>query len=130
VLISPAAEGEGLLLRQVMASLAPRFPLLMMVGARDAVSADPVRAVRPIIERAGLRLNRVELFDSSLHGYKLLRFEPRVTAQIARFFEGTIKFKAASDWEPRYNLTPVAYGDIQLIRVAKAPGAAPAAEKK
>lgn len=132
VLISPLADGEGLLLRQVVNALAPRVPLTLMVGERDAVSADPVRAVRPLVERpaGGMRLNRVELFDSSLHGYKLLWLEPRITSVITKFLEGTIKLKAVAVWEPRYNLTPVQYGDIQLVRGKTNPPAAAAAEKK
>lgn len=124
VLISPLADGEGFLLRQVMGSLAPRVPLLLMAGERDAVSANPVRSVRTIVERN--RLNRVELFPSSLHGYKLLRLEPKVTSDISKFLEGTVKLKAL-EWEPRYNLTPVQYGEIQLVR-PKAQD--PAAKKK
>jgi pimeloyl-ACP methyl ester carboxylesterase len=126
VLISPLADGEGFLLRQVTNALAPRVPLTILVGERDQISADPVRSVRPIVERpaGGLKLNRVELFDSSLHGYKLLWLEPRITTVITKFLEGTIKLKATAAWEPRYNLTPVAYGDIQLVR------GKPAAAKK
>jgi hypothetical protein len=118
VLVSPLADGEGILLKDVMLSVGPRIPLLLMVGARDVVSADPVRAVRPLVER--VRQNRVEIFDSSLHGYKLLRLEPRAPSVVARFFEGTVKFKN-NEWEPRYNLTPVAYGDIELVRGGKLP---------
>ena len=40
---------------------------------------------------------------------------------------GTIKLKAQAVWEPRYNLTPVAYSDIQLVR---AKGADAPADKK
>ena len=64
------------------------------------------------------RLNRVELFPSSLHGYKLLKLEPRATAVIARFLEGHIKLKSA-EWEPRFNLTPVVFTDVEVIRHAK-----------
>jgi len=137
VLISPMADGEGFLLRQVMSALAPRIPQLLLVGERDAISADPVRAVRPIVERpaAGLKLNRVELFDTSLHGYKLLWLEPKLTSSIPKFLEGTIKLKATATWEPRYNLTPVPYDSIQLVRSAKGKEAAekekePKAEEK
>ncbi|MHC5544278.1 hypothetical protein ACYOEI_39120, partial [Singulisphaera rosea] len=89
----------------------------------DAVSANPVRSVRTVVERN--RLNRVELFPSSLHGYKLLRLEPKVTSDISKFLEGTVKLKAL-EWEPRYNMTPVQYGEIQLVR----PKAQDAAKKK
>src|SRR5262245_10221809 len=132
VLVSPLPDGEGLLLRTVMNSLAPRIPLLLMVGERDPISADPVRMVRPVVERpaAGLKLNRIEVFDTSLHGYKLLWLEPKVPAAIAKFLEGTIKLKATAVWEPRYNLTPVAYDDIQLVRTPKAQDAAAKEKEK
>jgi len=123
VLISPLADGQGLLLRQVLSSLAPRIPLLVMAGERDASSIDPVRAIRPIVERpaGGMKLNKVEVFDSSLHGYKLLWLEPKVTSSITKFLEGTVKLKATAPWEPRYNLTPVEidYNGIQLVRSSK-----------
>jgi len=121
VLVSPLPDGEGFLLRNLMNSLAPRIPILLMAGERDSISADPVRMVRPVVERpaAGLKLNRVELFDTSLHGYKLLWLEPKVPSTIAKFLEGTIKLKATAVWEPRYNLTPVQFDDIQLVRAAK-----------
>jgi hypothetical protein len=129
VLVSPLADGEGLLLNQVVAALAPRIPLFVLSGARDQMSADPVRAVRPIVERARAQGSRVQLFDSSLHGYKLVRLEPGVAAESIKFFDRTIKIRSPDkpiEWEPRYNLTPVAFFDIQLVRSAKA--AAPAAK--
>jgi len=132
VLVSPLPDGEGFLLRNVMNSLAPRIPLLVMVGERDPISADPVRMVRPVVERpaAGLKLNRVELFDTSLHGYKLLWLEPKVPATIAKFLEGTVKLKATAVWEPRYNLTPVQFDDIQLVRAVKEKEKEAAAKEK
>ncbi len=87
-----------------------------MAGERDPVSSDPVKAAKTYVTRS--RLNKVEFFPSSLHGYKLLRLEPKATSVILRFFESTIKFKA-QEWEPRYNLTPVAFSDIQVVRNAK-----------
>lgn len=116
VLISPQADGEGFLLREVGAQLAQRFPTLIMAGERDPVSADPVLAVKPLIER--VRQNKVEMFPSSLHGYKLLRLEPKATSVLARFLEGTIKYKSP-EWTPRYNLTPVTTEDIQVVRNIK-----------
>lgn len=60
------------------------------------------------------RLNKVELFPSSLHGYKLLRLESKVAQTLLRFFEPAIKLRPI-DWEPRYNLTPVTVSDIQTV---------------
>ena len=129
VLISPMADGEGLLLGKVLSTLAPRFPLLVLVGARDHSSSDPVRAVRPIVENPLYKQNKVETFDSSLHGYKLLRLEPKVTSVITRFLEGTAKYKAV-EWEPRYNLNPITFSDVTIVRNAKAADAAKAAQDR
>jgi alpha-beta hydrolase superfamily lysophospholipase len=127
VLISPMADGEGLLLGKVMSTLAPRCPLLVLVGARDPASSDPVRSVRPIVENPLYKQNKVETFDSSLHGYKLLRLEPKVTSVITRFLEATAKYKPI-EWEPRYNLYPIAFSDVAIVRNAKAPDAPDAAK--
>src|SRR5262249_2290328 len=51
------------------------------------------------------------------HGYKLLRLEPRATSVLMRFLEG-VKFKNP-EWEPRYNLTPVPFSDVKVVRNAK-----------
>ena len=128
VLISPMSDGEGFLLVPLLNKLAARIPLLLMAGRGDLISGDPVRAARPFVERPQFRRNQVKLFDSKLHAWKLLRFEPRATAEILSFFERSIKFKVF-EWEPRYNLNPVAVTDIQTLRDAKAL-AAPAAKAK
>jgi pimeloyl-ACP methyl ester carboxylesterase len=117
VLVSPLTEGEGYPFATLMNALAPRIPVLLMAGERDAASHEAVRKVRANVEKT--RQNKVELFPSSLHGYKLLRLEPRATSVLTKFLEGTVKLKS-SEWEPRYNLAPVAFSDIQLIRHAKA----------
>jgi len=137
VLISPMADGEGLVLSKVMSALAPRFPLMVMVGARDQASSDPVRAVRPIVENPLYKQNKIETFDTPLHGYKLLRLEPKVTSLITRFLEGTAKYKNV-EWEPRYNLTPIGFKDVAIVlnkagdaaKAAPAPAPAPGKEKE
>ena len=118
VLVSPTAiEGrEGL--ESVLTTLAPRVPLLLMVGERDTDSHASVKAVRPFVERT--KTNKIELFPSSLHGYKLLRLEPKVSSVLTRFLDSTLKSRA-DEWEPRYNLNPVAYSDIQFVRNANPP---------
>jgi alpha-beta hydrolase superfamily lysophospholipase len=126
ILISPMADGEGLLLGKVTSALAPRFPLLVMVGERDHTSFEPFRAVRPIVQNPLYKHNKVETFDSALHGYKLLRLEPKVTSVITRFLEGTAKYKPV-EWEPRYNLSPISFHDVAIVRNAKAADAAKAA---
>jgi hypothetical protein len=115
-LVSPMPEGEGLAFGRLISTLAPRIPVLLAAGERDAASHETVRRVRAGIERT--RQNKVILYPSSLHGYKLLRLEPKAALDVAKFLEGTVKLKAA-DWEPRYNLTPVTYTDIQVVRHIK-----------
>ena len=66
------------------------------------------------------RLNKVEFVPSSLHGYKLLRLEPKVTAALVRFLDTTLKSRPA-EWEPQYNLTPVTFGDPQLVETSSRP---------
>jgi len=113
VLVSPKAEGSGFLLSHVLAAVAPRIPLLLLAGDRDNPSKDAVQSVRQLIER--VRLNKVELFPSSpLSGYKLLRLEPKVTSTIFRFLDTALRGRAL-EWEPRLNLTPVTYSDIQTV---------------
>jgi pimeloyl-ACP methyl ester carboxylesterase len=115
VLISPYPEGSGYVLSHVLSSLAPRFPLGLLAGSKDNASKDAVESVRRMVER--MRLNKIELFPSPLHGYKLLRLEPKVTTAITRFLDSTVKLRP-TDWEPRYNLTPVTVTDIMTVRHA------------
>jgi len=125
VLISPYPAGFGYVLGHILPSLTPRAPLALLAGSKDNASKDAVESVRRLVERA--RLNKVELFPSSLHGYKLMRLEPKVTPAIMRFLEPTIKLRPI-DWEPRYNLTPVTVSEIQTVRHTQTPEK-PAAKK-
>ena len=125
-LISPNPEGFGHTLGHVVTSLAPRVPLLLVVGERDNPSKDAVQSVRQLVERS--RLNKVELFPSSLHGYKLLRLEPKVTSSLFHFLEIALKNRPV-EWEPQYNLTPVTFGDAQMVHNAKRPDAPKAKTK-
>ena len=134
VLISPMidAQSQGLRAQQPITTLAPRIPLCLLVGERDAASADLVKAAKAAVTR--VRSNKVELFPSSLHGFKLLRLEPNVTTTITRFFDETIKAKA-EEWEPRYNMDPITYTGVRMIpntsqTPADTPKAAEAATKK
>jgi hypothetical protein len=111
-LISPNPEGFGYVLRHGITALAPRVPLLLVAGERDNPSKDTVQSVRQIVQRA--RLNKIGLFPSSLHGYKLLRLEPKVTSALIHFLDATLKNKPV-EWEPQYNLTPISFGDSQLV---------------
>src|SRR5271166_4971977 len=125
VLISPYPAGSGYVLGHILPSLTPRTPLALLAGSKDNASKDTVESVRRLVERT--RINKVELFPSSLHGYKLMRLEPKVTPAIMRFLEPTIKLRPI-DWEPRYNLTPVTVSEIQTVRHTQAPEK-PAAKK-
>ena len=124
VLISPYPAGFGYVLGQILPSLVPRIHLELLAGSKDNASKDAVESVRRVVERARLK---VELFPSSLHGYKLMRLEPKVTPAIMRFLEPTIKLRPI-DWEPRYNLIPVTVSEIQTVRHTQAPEK-PAAKK-
>jgi len=125
VLVSPVAEGFGSKLSSNLASVAPRVPMLLMAGERDAASFNPVKDVQATVARQ--RQSKVDLYPTSLHGYKLLRFQPKVADAILAFFEATIKKARIDEWEPRYNLSPVVYGDIELV-AKKAGGAVAAAQ--
>lgn len=119
VLISPMveAQSQGVFAKPAITQVAARIPLDIMVGERDAASFglvdDGPGSVKAIVRRG--RLNKVETFPSALHGYKLLQFEPNLTAAIFGFLDGTIKAKA-DEWEGRYLLTPVAYTDVRMIK--------------
>jgi len=116
-LISPLAEGEGYAFPTLMNSLASRIPVMLAAGDRDAASHDTVKRVKAGVEKT--RQNKVELFPSSLHGSKLLRLEPKAVTAVVKFLDSTVKLRA-TDWQPRYNLTPVSYSDIQVVRHGKA----------
>jgi hypothetical protein len=89
-------------------------------GKKDAVDRPKAEIAKPVGEQVGrLRLNKVELFPSPLHGYKLVRLEPKITATITHFLESTIKLRPA-EWEPRYNLAPVTTSEILTIPRRKA----------
>ena len=126
VLISPQgdATSQGLRIAPSLATLAQRIPMLVMAGERDAASMEAVTANRAVVERS--RLNKVEAYPTSLHGYKLLWLQPKAASSIGKFLETTVKFRA-EEYEPRYNLTPVEYKDVQLVRRAAPvdPAAAP-----
>ena len=113
VLISPNPEGFGHVLRQGATTLAPRVPLFLAAGERDNISKDTVQSVRDVVQRA--RLNKVELFPSSLRGYKLLRLEPKITLALIHFLDTTLKNRPV-EWEPQYNLTPISFGDSQVVQ--------------
>jgi pimeloyl-ACP methyl ester carboxylesterase len=119
VLISPMVDpmSQGLVAKPPITTLAARVPIDLIAGERDASSSaladDGAASLKPILKR--YRLNKVETFPSALHGYKLLQFEPNMTASIYKFLDSTIKVKP-DEWDGRYLLTPVTYTDIKIIR--------------
>jgi hypothetical protein len=117
-LISPNPEGFGYILRHGLTTLAPRVPILLIAGERDNASKDAVQSVRQALQR--VRLSKAELFPSALHGYKLLRLEPKITSTLVHFLETTLKNRPV-EWEPKYNLTPITFGDSQLVKNDKQP---------
>jgi predicted esterase len=123
VLVSPQPEGSGYLLSRVAPQLAPRVPMLLMAGEKDVASKDAVEGVRKDLERS--RGNKVELFPSSLRGYKLLRLEPGAAEALVKYLDANLKLRP-NEWEPRYNQVPVAYTDVQTAR----PGPAGKADAK
>jgi len=115
VLISPIPQGSGYVLGHILPSLAPAVPVILLAGSKDNASKDAVESVRRMVERA--RLSKVEFFPTPLHGYKLLRLEPKITGTITRFLEPAVKQRSL-EWEPRYNLAPVTVAEIQTVHHA------------
>jgi len=114
-LISPNPEGFGHVLGHGITALASRVPLLLVTGERDIPSKDAIQSVRQTVQR--VRLSKIELFPSALHGYKLLRLEPKIISALTHFLETSLKNRPV-EWEPQYNLTPVTFGDSQLVQNA------------
>jgi len=113
ILISPEPEGAGYLLEHVLAPLALRVPMLLLAGEKDKASSDAVEAARKSVERS--RFNKIEIFPSSLHGFRLLRLEPKAATALVRHLDSTLKLRPA-EWEPRYNQFPIAVTDVRTIQ--------------
>lgn len=128
ILVSPEPEGAGYQFDHVAGALATRIPMLLMVGERDKASNDAVAAARAGVERS--RLNKIELFPSSLHGFRLLRLEPKVANTLIRHLDSTLKLRPG-EWEPRYNQFPIAVTDVRTVqRPAPEPPKAEEPKKK
>lgn len=110
VMISPVEEMSGMRLAPSVNALAPRLPMLIVAGSRDSELA---KAAQPILERN--RLSTVKFFETRLQGNRLLDFEPEAITTILKFLDEPVKFRRNADWEPRYLLQPIAYGDIQFV---------------
>ena len=127
VLVSPKPIGHGYRLDQILGPLGARFPVLLMAGEKDRASGEAAKAAAGPLARS--RLNKIEVFPSALHGFTLLRLEPKVTGNIVRFLETTLKNRVA-EYEPRYNLNPIAYFDIRTRKNGTRGGEAPKADAK
>lgn len=110
VLVSPQLEAFHTQLTASLATIAPRMAIMLMGGERDN---EAFKAARPIVERGR---GRGVLFDTRLQAERLLRFEPKAVEQIDKFLEDPVKFRSASEWEPRYLLEPIVFTDIELIQ--------------
>lgn len=138
ILISPVDSWNSVKTTTTLKTLLEGSPInvLAIGGTNDKASADTLKALKPVVERRESRLSKVELLDTSLHGARFLRFEPGLVQKLNRFLEQTVEYQP-TEWEPRYNLTPVAYQLKEAVSksVAQAdarkaaPAEKPAAEK-
>lgn len=128
-LISPAAAIGPARFEKSIAPLAPRVPLLLMGGERDAVSKIPIATVRAMVDRQ--RLSKVITYPTALHGARLVRFTPEAPGAIIKFLDTTLKSRK-DDWEPRYILSPVAFTDATLVlpKAKNAPAPKAGADRK
>jgi pimeloyl-ACP methyl ester carboxylesterase len=117
VLVSPQLEAFDSRLLTPLASIAPRLPIALLAGTRDAEAFD---AARPLVERN--RGSQAVQLESRLQADRLLRFDPKIAEMITDFLEDPVKFRTNSEWEPRYLLNPVAAADVTLVP-HEAPGA-------
>ena len=115
-LISPTANWEGTSFDAQIKEIGPRIRVLLAAGERDEPSKGVLQKARDGLLKT--RQNQVKLFPTLLHGYKLLQLEPGMFAAIEAFFEETVKSKAI-DWEPRYNMTPTPFTEIELVKHQK-----------
>lgn len=125
VIVSPTAESSGLRLAPALNALAPRAPILLIAGERDAETA---KAAQKTVERN--RLGQVNLLDTRLQGDVLIRLEPKVAAAISKFLEEPVKFRANATWQPRYLLDPVVISDAVAVDPRKPKDAAKKEEPK
>jgi hypothetical protein len=129
IMISPVETWQNVKTVDRMKVLLEGSPLNVMAigGKNDKESADVIKRLKPIVERGSSRLSKTETIDTGLHGARLLRFEPGFLERLTRFLEQTVEFQK-NDWEPRYNLTPVAYRIMDAVSKTTAQAEARKAE--
>ena len=126
ILISPTEDAGGLKLLPALAPIAPRVPIYILCGDRDAASLKVVKDAQPVVERH--QRSKVSYFDTALHGYRLVHFFPKVPVAVAKFLEDPVKARVL-DWEPRFLLTRVEYLSEGLVKSKTTAEAANAAKK-
>jgi cell division septation protein DedD len=116
ILISPVESWQNVKTVPTLKSVVNGSPVnvLAIGGSTDKASADTLKALKPIVERRESRLSKVETMETGLHGARFLRFEPGLVPKINRFLEQTVEYQK-TEWEPRYNLTPVAYKLLEAV---------------
>ncbi|MFM1802787.1 MAG: hypothetical protein RJA81_2139 [Planctomycetota bacterium] len=136
IMISPVESWQSVRTLPLLKTLLDGSPVptLVIGGQNDKESAETLKQIKPVVERRQSRLSKVEELATSLHGARLLRFEPEIVSKINRFLEQTVEFQT-TQWEPRYNLTPVTYKLIEAVSKTMAEAASrdstrAAAEKK
>jgi len=124
-LISPEPQLAERRIAPAIARLSARMPVLILAGRDDDKAIDVINAVRVAIE--GQRHSKIELINTRLSGYNLLRFAPGATQPLLTFLDTTVKIRA-DEWEPRYNLDPVAFADVRLVNIGESEDEGEAAE--
>lgn len=116
ILISPVESWQSVKTAPTLKSLLDGSPInvLAIGGSTDKASADTLKALKPIVERRESRLSKVETMETGLHGARFLRFEPGLVPKINRFLEQTVEYQK-TEWEPRYNLTPISYKLLEAV---------------
>ena len=127
ILISPVENSDGLRLAQAIAPVAPRVPMYLICGDRDAQSLQVVKDSQATVERH--QRSRVSYYDTNLHGDRLVRFFPKVPGSITKFLDDPVKGRIL-DWEPRFLLTPVTYQSEGAVESKTTARIAEAAKKK
>ena len=116
VMISPVAAWQNVKTVDRLKGLLEGSPLnvLAIGGKNDKESAEVLTQLKNVVVRGSSRLSKVETLETGLHGARLLRFEPGFVEHVTRFLEQTVEFQN-NEWEPRYNLTPVAYRVMDAV---------------